>query len=196
MEWKPVVYADVRPGMYEVSNFGQIRNVITKNIMSTCLSEKGYPMVDLMTIHGKSKCKKLHRIVAKHFVPGETSEKCEVDHVDSNKKNNKASNLEWVTHLENIRRAYKNKLVPIKYCEDHPLASLTNEEVHEICRLLVENEGVCFTVYEMVKDHIDCSIRVIHRIKYKKSYCTISDLYFTTADFPKFKKAQRLSKLT
>ena len=188
VEWKPLVYADVKPGMYEVSNYGFVRNVHTGKVLSICLSEKGYVMVELMTIHGKSKTKKVHRIVAKHFVDGETAEKCEVDHLDCNKRNNRASNLEWVTHLENIRRAYKHKLIPIKRCEEHPFALLTNDEVHEICKTLVRFNGDCRRTFITVKDHIKCSLGIIHGIKYKSTYTPISDLYFDKNTFPKFKR--------
>ena len=187
VEWKPVVYDDVKPGMYEVSNYGFIRNAHTKQIMSICFSEKGYAMVELATISGKGKSKKLHRIVAKHFVDGETESKCEVDHLDGNKRNNQASNLEWVTHLENIRRAYKHNLVPIKYCEDHPNAKLKNEEVHEICKALIKYNGDCRKVLNEVQRHFDCTLRLIHGIKYKSTYTTISDLYFNKKYFRNLK---------
>lgn len=186
--WKPVVYDDVKPNMYEVSNMGRMRNKWTNKLMSVCVSEKGYLMVTLMTIHGKPKCKKLHRIVAVHFVPGRTEEKCEVDHIDCNKMNCRADNLEWVTHLENIRRAYKNNLVPINRGENHPNAGLKDSEIHEICKLLVKYNGDCRRVWKIVQYHITCNLNIIRRIKYKVSYAHISDLYFTRNMFPKFER--------
>ena len=47
----------------------------------------------------------VHRLVAECFCekpPG----KVEVNHKDGNKLNNHYANLEWVTHLENVRHAY------------------------------------------------------------------------------------------
>jgi hypothetical protein len=187
VEWKPVVYEDVKPGMYEVSNYGFIRNVHTGRTMSICFSEKGYAMVELATISGRGKSKKLHRIVARHFVDGETKRKCEVDHLDGNKRNNQASNLEWVTHLENIRRAYKHNLIPIKSCDGHPNATIRNEDVHEICKALIRHNGDCRKVLNEVQDHIDCTLRLIHRIKYKSGWNAISDLYFNKNYFRNLK---------
>lgn len=37
----------------------------------------------------------------------------EVNHIDGNKKNNNITNLEWVTHKENMLHARKNKLIAI-----------------------------------------------------------------------------------
>lgn len=69
VKWKPVVYADIKPGMYEVSNYGFIRNIHSGNIMSICLSEKGYAMVELMSVSGRAKTKKLHlyTLIKIHF---------------------------------------------------------------------------------------------------------------------------------
>lgn len=44
----------------------------------------------------------VHRIVATAFHGHQPSEKHVVDHIDTNKKNNRPENLRWVTRLENI----------------------------------------------------------------------------------------------
>ena len=186
--WKPVLYGEIKPNMYEVSNMGRFRNKNTGKLLSPCVSEKGYLMVYVMTIYGKGRSIKLHRIVATHFVPGRTKEKCEVDHIDCNKLNCEASNLEWVTHLENIRRAYENNIIPIKRGQDHPYSQLKDDEVHMICELLLKYNGDCCRVYNILKSQFKCNIHLIRGIKYKKSYSHISDLYFKKGQFPKFKK--------
>lgn len=49
---------------------------------------------------------KTHSVVGKLFV-GNPNNLPELDHLDSNRMNPSADNLEWVTHQENIRRAYE-----------------------------------------------------------------------------------------
>lgn len=44
----------------------------------------------------------VHRIVAIAFHGKQPSEKHIVDHIDTNKKNNRPENLRWVTRLENL----------------------------------------------------------------------------------------------
>ena len=52
----------------------------------------------------------VHRLVAEAFVPNPNRKK-EVNHIDDNKQNNAASNLEWATRRENTIHAYANGLI-------------------------------------------------------------------------------------
>lgn len=166
--------------MYEVSNIGRVRNKITGHIMAQFPSEKGYLMTIFRCSSGKSKSIKTHRVVAVHFVDGRTQSKCEVDHIDCDKNNNKASNLEWVTHLENIRRAYKNNIIPIMRGERHGNTSLTEEDVTTVSMLLAYYCGNCRKVRNVAFWFgIDMPLERIHDIKYKKTWTYISDDFFT-----------------
>lgn len=48
----------------------------------------------------------VHRLVAESFIPNPLNLP-DVDHLDSDRMNPRMDNLEWVTHEENIRRAYE-----------------------------------------------------------------------------------------
>jgi hypothetical protein len=78
---------------------------------------------------GKRKTKKIHRFVAKAFLPNPS---CftEVNHIDGNKTNNHVGNLEWVTKIQNEAHAYKvlGKGVGSK----KPNSKLTEEKVIQI----------------------------------------------------------------
>lgn len=102
-EWKNVTCN----GNYMVSNTGRIRRVGSDKDHSTHYS-KGYKTVDLYE-NGKRSTKKLHRLVAEEFVPNPES-KPQVNHIDGNKLNNDASNLEWVTAKENVHHQWKTGL--------------------------------------------------------------------------------------
>ena len=75
---------------------------------------------------------KTHSVVGKLFVDNPYGLP-ELDHLDNNRMNPSADNLEWVTHQENIRRAhergsYKDYYVGVKY----PKAKLNDDIVKDI----------------------------------------------------------------
>lgn len=60
-------------------------------------------------IDGKVITEKVHRVIARHFIPNPKGLP-QVNHKDGDKTNNKVDNLEWCTNEENIRHAIKNGL--------------------------------------------------------------------------------------
>lgn len=88
--WKPV---NGYEGIYEVSNFGDIRNVATGRILKQKVERNGYVRVHLSK-DGIAKSLLLHRIVAEAFLENPHNF-CTINHIDENKQNNSFSNLEW-----------------------------------------------------------------------------------------------------
>ena len=111
-EWKDI--ADYE-GFYQISNLGRVKSFPRKfttkkpRILKGKPTPKGYLQVSLST-NNKVFPKYIHRLVADAFVFN-AFDKLEVNHKDGDKKNNKANNLEWVTHAENQRHAGKNGLM-------------------------------------------------------------------------------------
>lgn len=97
---------------YLVSNTGKVRRCGSDEDHST-KNTKGYLTIDLYS-NGKRSTKRVHRLVAEEFVPNPDN-KPEVNHIDGNKHNNNASNLEWVSKQENCRHAWDNGLVKPSY---------------------------------------------------------------------------------
>lgn len=96
---------------YYVSNFGRIyscpkiSNHNRKGLfLKAAMSRKGYLRLVLRKVSGKSLS--VHRLVAEHFIANPEILP-QVNHIDSNKKNNSAYNLEWVTASGNIAHSHK-----------------------------------------------------------------------------------------
>lgn len=70
----------------------------------------GYLRVKLSG-NGKNGLYYIHRLVAQTFVPNPDG-KPMVNHIDGNKTNNRAENLEWVTNWENRLHAFEHGLYP------------------------------------------------------------------------------------
>lgn len=103
------------PGLedYEASSFGRVKSLSRRiptalgsrikkeHIMILKLHPTGYYYVNLR-LNKKPLTKKVHRLVALTFCQNPEN-KPEVNHIDGNKQNNHASNLEWTTPKENCR---------------------------------------------------------------------------------------------
>lgn len=137
--WKPVVGYE---GLYEVSNTGIVRSLdkikdgyadstylLSARIMRTRVIQR-YESVGL-TKEGKQKNKRVHRLVAEAFVYNKHS-KPYVNHIDGNKLNNSATNLEWVTSKENSQHAKDNNLLNPPVGERNGSTHLTSKQVDEI----------------------------------------------------------------
>ena len=95
MEWKK--YDE----LYEVSEYGDVKNLKNDKILKVRITPEGYVHYSL---HGKNK--KIHRIVAKLFVPNKMNLPC-CNHIDGNKLNNHYSNIEWCTQGHNLKESYR-----------------------------------------------------------------------------------------
>lgn len=73
--------------------------------LSPEVTHNGYLRVTLSE-GGEVKRFLLHRLVATAFIANPHKKKT-VNHIDGNKSNNQAGNLEWATHSENHLHAYK-----------------------------------------------------------------------------------------
>lgn len=75
---------------------------------------------------------KAHTVVGKLFVDNPNNYP-EIDHLDGNRMNPNMNNLEWVTHEENIKRAYeKGKYKSHITGEDNPKAKLKEDIIRNI----------------------------------------------------------------
>lgn len=93
---------------YQVSNLGRIKNKKTKKIRKNRISKCGYYQIKLNN-NGKYKMFLVHRLVALMFIPN-SNNLPEVNHIDGNKLNNNANNLEWCDRSYNTKHAYNNNL--------------------------------------------------------------------------------------
>lgn len=108
-------------GIYEVSNYGNVRSldrVVTRSdgnkrkfkgqVLKKIKDKQGYLVISM---HNNStpKSRRIHRLVAEAFIPNPLNKRT-INHIDGNKTNNRIDNLEWATQSENTLHAYKNRL--------------------------------------------------------------------------------------
>lgn len=87
-------------------------------------NNRGYRQVGA-GYHGSTQL--VHRMVAETWIPNPNNYE-EVNHINGNKDDNRAENLEWVTPSENIRHAYRTGL---KKVEGTPIRIVETGEIFE-----------------------------------------------------------------
>lgn len=114
--WKEI---EEYEGYYEVSNLGRVKSVdryvmqgdhpfhVKGKILKQHINDQGYPIV-ILTKKGKSKWTRVHRLVAKAFIPNPDNLP-EVDHINTDKKDYRIENLRWVSHRQNMNNEISKK---------------------------------------------------------------------------------------
>lgn len=95
--WKDVIGYE---GFYQVSKSGVVRNKQTKYIL-TPFDNHGYKRVRFFN----NKKPLVHILVALAYIPNPLN-LSDVDHINNKRDDNRAVNLRWVSHSENIKKAW------------------------------------------------------------------------------------------
>ena len=95
---------------YSVSKSGMIYSRKFNKQLRQRTNNCGYKTVNVICDNGQKKCTGVHRLVALTFCDNKWGFK-EVSHIDDNKLNNNASNLEWITRKDNLNKAHRQKLM-------------------------------------------------------------------------------------
>ena len=128
--WKTI---DGYDDKYQISSYGRVRSIprkvqfgntqrITKEkIIKPCSNGNGYYYVSLG--RGINNRKYIHRLVCEAFLPNPDNKPC-IDHINTDRTDNRVENLRWVTHKENINNPLtidkKSKpIVQLSKCGNH-----------------------------------------------------------------------------
>lgn len=105
--------------LYEISNWGRLKNTATWKLRRFSIPPKGYVSVTLSKYPYR-----IHRLVAQAFIPNPESKAC-VDHINNCPYDNRLENLQRATVKENNKKAYATdqKKSPVGQC----VAQLTLE---------------------------------------------------------------------
>jgi predicted transcriptional regulator len=143
--WKPVIGINdgFYDGYYEISNLGRFKMLprllnctkgmrVSKEKIVTGSSRHGYKTVSLK----KDRIKKVidvHILVARAFITNANPEKFKiVNHLNSDRADNRAENLEWCDHSRNAKHAYEAGKLKITRGSQRSTAILNEDKVMAI----------------------------------------------------------------
>ena len=128
--WKDYTYGSLE---YKVSNYGRVIGKGRNKELKQRLNEQGYVEVTMGDTKHRTRVR-VHRLVAILFVENPNPQLYnEVNHIDRNRANPRADNLEWTTHEENIKYSYEQGGYDgARTGSKNSKAILTEEQVIEI----------------------------------------------------------------
>jgi hypothetical protein len=101
---------------YQVSNKGRVKSTIVRKegkLLKPSVNKLGYLQLGL-SVNGKPTTHYVHRLVAETFIPNPDKKLC-IDHINTDRTDNRVENLRWCTHKENIN----NPLTKEKWRDTH-----------------------------------------------------------------------------
>lgn len=160
---------------YKISNLARVWD--TQRDVEVAQMLSGIPQyyyVNMQRDDGKRKLVRVHRLVAKAFVEGETEEFCFVDHIDRNKLNNIPSNLRWVDRKGNQRNLETNIYVDGVFLKDYVLKYEDPDAAYMYIASRAKNKGVNETV-EAYEEFLERGYDR-RKVEYKDEEVYLSDL--------------------
>lgn len=168
-------------GLYQVSNLGRVKSLerlvtqrpgvtytrpeqIIKHNSGAKL--KGYPNLNLCR-NGRVVNALIHRLVAQAFIPNPDNKRC-INHIDGDKNNFKISNIEWVTHSENTKHAFRTGLQKQNYVfgTGHGMSKLDDVSVRVIREAYAENKWS----YQQIANYFKMGQAAIRNIVIKRTW--------------------------
>ena len=161
-EWRDI---ESHRGIYEVSRDGRVRHKGGAEIGRWISA--GYVIVRLSRPRVQIS---VHRLVAAAFIPNPDKLPV-VNHLDHNKQNNNASNLEWCTQKHNLDHARKAGRLTTDHLKGRrpSIAALTDDTVREIRRLHAAG-GWSWSALAV---RFDISKRAIGRLLHRETYADV-----------------------
>jgi hypothetical protein len=143
---------------YEISNFGNVKNNKTGRILKPGINSHGYKNVTLY-IDGKYFQKKIHKLVAEHFIVNPHN-KNNVDHINNNKLDNNVINLRWVTSKENCM----NTKLSSKNSSNYKGVHFDKQKNKWRARIQINGENKHLGYFENIEEAVNARVKTAKEV--------------------------------
>ena len=157
---------------YLISENGDLKNTKTGKLLKPRYYRDGYMYYRLSKSRKEQNDIRIHRLVAKAFIPNIHNLET-VNHIDGNKKNNHISNLEWMNRSDQLQHAYDLGLKKPMRGLSHSVAKATIEQVLYIREQYDKHEGSWYGFYARLSRETGLSQTLVTRIAKRKTYFDI-----------------------
>lgn len=167
----PICYKNVKEGLYLIDEYGNIYSKYKKDFLSPSKDKDGYLRIKLSGGSRNNKCyARVATLVAWTYIgpPSSLIQDPTINHKDGNILNNHFSNLEWIERSKNSSIRL-NKGIG----ENNHEAKLTEQQVHEICHLLIDTN----LSYQEICNKYNITKSTISAIKTQKHWKDITKQY-------------------
>ena len=129
---------------YVINELGEVKNLNTNKILKGSYNRAGYQYIRI-SVNGEKYRFYTHRKVAELFVPG-YQEGFIANHINGNKLDNRAENLEWISQSDNVKHAHETGLIKSRtqteyYSEDKDLENEIWKDIKDFDGYKISNYG-------------------------------------------------------
>ena len=124
---------------YQISPEGIVTNK-SGRIIKPETTRNGYQRVSLSNDKIKHKRLSVHRLVAEAFIPNPDNLP-QVNHIDENRLNNRVSNLEWCTPLQNL--THSKVIEKASIAKHHEVRCITTGKIYGSIKHAAAENDLC-----------------------------------------------------
>lgn len=143
---------------YRVSNLGRVKSLNyrrtgRKEILKCYKDRNGYLIISLSQGKGKNNWFLVHRLVAQAFIPNPDN-KPQVDHINTDRTDNRVENLRWCTREENMNNPLTRKVLSESQLgvKSHMYGKFGKQHHHSIPILQFTKDGILVKKWDCIID--------------------------------------------
>lgn len=129
---------------YAVSQSGMVYSRKFNRPLRQYVNNCNYKAVHVVQDDNKALFTGVHRLVALTFCDNKWG-LAQVSHIDDNRLNNNASNLEWITRKDNLNKEHRRKLMKIAGGHGRPVKKVNDDGTLELYVSIKEANGLSNT---------------------------------------------------